>query len=87
LILVATFYGSIKTAEMAWTMGDIGVGIMAWLNLIAIFLLRKPALLALKDYQKQRKEGLDPSFDPKELGIKNEDFWEKRAANNAPTIL
>lgn len=79
LILFATFYGSIKTAEMAWTLGDIGVGMMAWLNVIAILLLRKPAMLALKDYQKQRKAGLDPSFDPRELGIKNADFWEKNA--------
>lgn len=77
LLLFATFYGSVKTAEMAWTMGDIGVGIMAWLNVIAILLLRKPALLALKDYQRQQKAGIDPVFNPKELGIKNADFWEK----------
>src|SRR5690606_2604342 len=44
LILGATFYGSIKTAELAWAFGDIGVGLMAWLNVIAIILLRKPAL-------------------------------------------
>src|SRR5690606_39358119 len=47
LLLFSTFYGTIRTAELAWTMGDIGVGIMAWLNVIAIILLRKPALLAL----------------------------------------
>ena len=79
LILVATFYGSIKTAEMAWTLGDIGVGMMAWLNLIAIFLLRKPALLALKDYKQQRKAGKDPCFDPKKLRIDNADFWEVKS--------
>lgn len=78
LLLVATFYGSVKTAEMAWTLGDIGVGLMAWLNIIAILFLRKPAILALKDYQNQRKAGKDPVFNPKELGIKNADFWEER---------
>lgn len=77
LILVATFYGAIRTADMAWTLGDIGVGAMAWLNLIAIFLLRKPALKALRDYKAQRKAGKDPSFDPKELGIKNATYWEE----------
>jgi AGCS family alanine or glycine:cation symporter len=66
VILGATFYGSIKSAELAWTMGDIGVGIMAWLNFIAIFLLRKPALALLKDYEKQKREGKDPIFDPDE---------------------
>lgn len=76
LILVATFYGSIKTAEAAWTLGDIGVGVMAWLNVIAILLLRKPALKALKDYQQQRKAGKDPIFNAKALGIKNTDEWQ-----------
>lgn len=77
LILGATFYGSIKTAASAWMLGDIGVGIMAWLNIVAIILLRKPALRALKDYQAQRKAGLDPVFDPKKLGINNAELWEK----------
>lgn len=76
LILVATFYGTIKTAEVAWTLGDIGVGAMAWLNLIAIFFLRKPVMKAFKDYKQQRKAGKDPVFQPKELGIKNASFWD-----------
>lgn len=75
LILLATFYGAIRTAELAWTFGDIGVGIMAWLNIIAIFLLRKPALAALKDYQVQKDAGLDPTFNSKSLGIKNTEEW------------
>ncbi|WP_316823134.1 alanine/glycine:cation symporter family protein [Pedobacter gandavensis] len=75
LILSATFYGSVKTAEAAWTLGDIGVGVMAWLNIIAILLLRKPALKAFKDYQEQRKAGKDPVFDAKALGIKNTEQW------------
>jgi AGCS family alanine or glycine:cation symporter len=77
LILLATFYGSIKTAETAWALGDIGVGLMAWLNIIAILLLRKPALKAFKDYQQQRKAGTDPVFNAQELGIENTDLWRK----------
>jgi len=49
---------------------------MAWLNLIAIFLLRKPALIALKDYNEQKKLGKDPKFNAKNLGIKNTTEWE-----------
>ncbi len=75
LILFATFFGAIKTAEAAWALGDIGVGIMAWLNIIAILLLRKPALLALKDYHSQRKNRKDPIFNPDLLGIKNTEVW------------
>lgn len=76
IILITTFWGTIRTAELAWALGDAGLGIMVWLNVIAILLLTKPALLALKDYESQKKLGLDPVFDPKKLGIKNADFWE-----------
>src|SRR5690606_38449914 len=77
VIVAAVFYGSIRTAEIAWAVGDIGVGIMAWLNIVAIFLLRKPAMLALKDYAAQKKLGIDPVFSAKKLGIKNADEWDE----------
>ena len=69
-------YGAVSSGGTAWTLGDIGVGIMAWLNLIAIILLRKPAFLAFTDYKKQKAEGKDPVFNPKELGIKNTSEWD-----------
>lgn len=75
-ILGATFYGSIKTAEIAWTLGDIGVGMMAWLNIIAILMLRKPAFIAFEDYKRQRKAGKDPVFIAKNIGIENTDLWK-----------
>ena len=75
LLLGATFYGSISQANHTWAMGDIGVGTMAWLNVIAILLLRKPAMKCWRDYKKQRKAGLDPVFKAKEAGIENADEW------------
>ncbi len=75
-ILTAVFFGCIRTAKIAWDLGDLGVGVMAWLNVIAIIILQKPALVALKDYEKQKASGKDPVFDPVALGIKNADFWE-----------
>jgi AGCS family alanine or glycine:cation symporter len=77
VLLGATFYGAVKTAGLAWALGDTGLGIMVWLNVIAIVLLAKPAIITLKDYEKQKKQGLDPVFDPNAIGIKNADFWEK----------
>jgi AGCS family alanine or glycine:cation symporter len=76
LIMAATFYGSVKTAELAWTIGDIGVGLMAWLNIVAILLLRKPALDALKDYGQQKKQGKDPVYQAARLGVKNAPEWD-----------
>lgn len=77
VMLTMVVIGATHEAGLAWAMGDIGVGIMAWLNFIAIFLLAKPALMALKDYEKQKKEGKDPHFLPSKLGIKNAELWEE----------
>jgi len=74
-LLASVTYGSVKSAGAAWDLGDVGVGIMAWLNIVAIIILQKPALLCLKDYEAKKAQGLDPIFDPDELGIKNADLW------------
>ena len=76
-LLATTLYGSIRTAETAWALADIGVGIMVWLNLIAILILAKPALITLKDYRQQRKLGIDPIFSPRKLEIQNADYWDE----------
>lgn len=74
-ILIAAFYGTIRTSGLAWAMGDVGLGLMVWINVLAILIIMKPAIVALKDYEKQKKEGKDPVFDPRKLGIKGADFW------------
>ncbi|MCW8926056.1 MAG: alanine:cation symporter family protein, partial [Xanthomonadales bacterium] len=87
-LMAAVFYGVIRTASLAWALGDIGVGLMAWLNIVGIliiFLLSKPAIKALRDYEAQQKAGVERySFDPRALGIRNAEFWEKRIARNEP---
>ena len=82
VMLASVFYGTIREANLAWAMGDLGVGLMAWLNIVGIlilFFMGRPALKALKDYEAQRKAGVENyTFDPQALGIRNADFWEKR---------
>lgn len=73
------YIGSIESASLLWNLGDLGIGSMAWLNLIAILLLSKIALKVLKDYEAQKKEGKDPVFDPKNVGIEGLTFWEERS--------
>lgn len=80
-LLISVTYGSIKSASVAWGLGDMGVGIMAWLNIVAIIILQKPALMCLRDYEKQKQSGVDPIFDPDDLGIKNAELWKEIKAN------
>lgn len=82
-MLATVTYGTVRTAEMAWALGDIGVGLMAWLNIVAILILQKPALLALRDYEKQKEAGIEPRFDPEALGIRHAEFWRKRRADES----
>ena len=74
--ITAVFVGSLTTSGVTWTLGDIGVGAMAWLNLIAILLLSPKALRALRDYELAKKRGEEPYFNPSKLDIKGADFWE-----------
>ena len=82
-ILAMVVFGAYHNAKMAWALGDIGVGLMAWLNIIAILIVQKPALLALRDYERQKKLGLDPVFDPEVAGIRNATYWMQRKQESA----
>lgn len=60
--LVAIFMGAQSTFDLAWNIADIVMGIMAFINIIAIVLLGKWALACFADYEEQRKQGIDPVF-------------------------
>ncbi|MEH8020817.1 alanine/glycine:cation symporter family protein [Rheinheimera metallidurans] len=76
VFLTVLFFGSVQPASLMWSLGDIGFGSMCYLNYIAIVLLSKPALLALRDYERQKKMGIDPVFNPRKAGVKNAELWE-----------
>jgi AGCS family alanine or glycine:cation symporter len=75
-VLIATFYGAVREAKLAWALGDIGVALMAWLNIIAILILGQVGLKVLKDYERQRGTGKPLEFHPQTLGIRNAQLWE-----------
>src|SRR5690606_6658117 len=81
LMLAAVSYGTVRTASAAWTLGDFGVGLMACLNIVGILIGQKPALRALRDYERQRKAGEALRFDPQALGIRNADLWSGRGTH------
>lgn len=82
-VIGMVFFGSLHEAKTVWDLGDIGVGSMAWINVIAILLLSPKVFKLLKSYEKQKKQGKEPEFHPEEMNIKGADFWEKKKNDNA----
>ena len=54
-LLAAVIFGAIKEADLIWKIGDIGVGLQAWINVIAILLLCRQVFASLRDYEKKIK--------------------------------
>lgn len=56
-------FGALATLDLAWSLADITMGLMALCNLIAISLLGKYAFKLLEDYRAQKRSGIkDPIF-------------------------
>ncbi|MER2032859.1 alanine:cation symporter family protein [Exiguobacterium sp. A1_3_1] len=70
------FIGSVLSLGMVWSFADLFMAGMTLINMTAILLLSGIALKVIKDYQEQRKQGLDPVFSAKALGIENTECWD-----------
>ena len=63
LVLAFVYFGSIAKVAIVWDMGDLSMGVMALINLVAIVLLYKVVLLVLKDYTVKIRMGkAEPEF-------------------------
>ena len=61
---------------LVWNMADVLMGLMALINLPVILILGGPAIRAMQDYMKQKKEGKDPVFKARDIELKDKtDFW------------
>lgn len=89
VIMFMVTYGMVNAAGYIWNMGDIGVGMMAWINILGIlviFFVSRPTMACLRDYEEQLKTGGPITFDPVKLGINNATFWEERLAKSNQEI-
>lgn len=70
------FVGAGLSAGLLWNVADVFMGGMALINMPVIIYLSKYAMRALKDYEKQRKEGKEPVFKAKNIDLPQEtDYW------------
>ncbi len=73
--LLAVFFGAQADFSMMWNIADITMGCMATVNILVILVLGNTAIKVLKDYEKQKKEGKNPVFKAKDVGIENTECW------------
>ncbi len=68
--------GAMMEFGLVWNMADVLMGLMALINLPVIVILGAPAIRAMRDYTKQKKEGKDPVFKAADIQLKDKtDFW------------
>ena len=83
VFLGATFLGVSKSAGLVWNMADMGIAILSWMNLVAIFIMQKDAITVSKDYDRLVKEGEEVHFDPDMVGLKKaSDVWREKVTDN-----
>lgn len=87
IIALLALFASMKDMTTAWNYADVGVGIMCWLNLPVLALMAPKSFKILKDYEKQKKMGIDPVFIPKEVGLDNCEIWDDIVANNYADLV
>ena len=56
LLLGAVVFGAVRETDVIWKLGDIGVGLSAWVNVIAILILCPQAFKALREYEGRLKK-------------------------------
>ncbi|MBO4984284.1 MAG: alanine:cation symporter family protein [Bacteroides sp.] len=68
LVGFMVMFGALASLDLAWSLADITMGLMALCNLIAITLLGKYAFKLLDDYRTQKRAGIkDPVFTKERL--------------------
>lgn len=65
-VVCMVLFGSVAKVALVWNMADLFMALMALTNLTAISQLAKYSYIALDDYTKQKRAGIEsPAFDPK----------------------
>ncbi len=71
------FIGAIASAGVVWGFAELTQALMVLVNIPIVIYLSKFSVGCLKDYCKQRREGKNPVFKAKDIGIDEElDFWQ-----------
>ena len=74
---IVVFVGAGMEMSMLWDISDVLMGVMALINIPVILVLSNTAMKAVKDYEKQLKNGGNPVFRSANIGLKHAtDYWK-----------
>lgn len=71
------FIGAGLNAKLLWNIADVTMGLMTLINVPVILILSKYVIRTTKDFDKQIREGKNPTFKAKDIGIEKKlDYWQ-----------
>ena len=77
VVLFFIWFGAVGTLPLVFSLADTGAGTMVILNILAIVPLSGVAIKLLKNFNEQRRRGLDPVFHRDMLPeLKNVEVWD-----------
>ena len=74
---ILVFIGAVASAGLVWDIADMMQGLMVVANVPTILILGGIAFKCLDNYKKQMKEGINPIFKARDIGITVETDWWK----------
>ena len=77
VVIGFVIFGAFGSVPLVWALGDTMAGLLAIFNIIAIIPLGGVVLKLLKNFNEQRRKGVDPVFHRDMLPeIKNVEYWD-----------
>ncbi|MBA1837194.1 amino acid carrier protein [Corynebacterium sp. zg912] len=77
IVIGFVIFGAFGSVPLVWALGDTMAGLLAIFNIVAIIPLGGVALKLLKNFNEQRRQGVDPVFNRDMLPeIKNVEYWD-----------
>lgn len=71
------FVGAGLNAGLLWDIADVTMGLMTIVNIPVIVILGKYAFRALKNYEAQLKQGIEPTFKAEDINLPHKvDYWQ-----------
>ena len=77
VVIGFVIFGAFGSVPLVWALGDTMAGLLAIFNIVAIIPLGGVVLKLLKNFNEQRRQGIDPVFHRDMLPeLKNVEFWD-----------